>query len=374
MKFKHHLLSALIAMPLAAALAAAIVHFVPQWRADPSSRVARLRDLEGHFASLADKAGPSVVAIQTRHRLAWGNRSARRGMAEGIVGSGSGFVYAHGLILTNEHVVHDGDEITVTWSDGKAAPAEIVAADLRSDLAVLCVARTDTPPLDLGQLEQVRSGQWVLVLGNPLGSSNGGEPALAVGVISAVGRSLPGLHAEEGRHYADLIQVSAPVVAGNSGGPVINLDGKVVGIMTAAARPDGDDIPGVAFAIPFNARTLKIIGQLAQGKPISYGYLGVHLALTGGVDRAKTGAAVLDVEQGSPAQKAGIRSRDMIVSFQGRQVVDTDQFIGEIAASPAGSEVRLTVQRGGQKVDLKALLAERPRPETRPARGAPGGP
>jgi serine protease Do len=269
-------------------------------------------------------------------------------------GSGSGFLIDRdGLILTNNHLIAAAQRITVTLADGRSFRAELVGADAAIDVALLRVdGGHDLPTAPLGNSDDLRVGEWVCAIGNPLGYVH----SVTVGVVSFVGRKLfdPSLD--------DYIQTDAAINFGNSGGPLINSRGEVVGINSA----DSPRSSSIGFAVPIN-QAVAVLPQLKSTGRVSRGFIGVTLTdVTPALQRALSltvarGAVVQDVSAGSPAERAGLRPYDVIVDVEGQPVASNDELIREISARQPGSVARLAVVRDGRRSALPVKLAERPR-------------
>ena len=339
--------------------------------ASSSSGLAQMRALQDAFAGIAEKLAPSVVAIQARKKLSAlddydpQDETMRRYRDRLVPSAGSGVIIdATGYILTNEHVVGGAEELVVVLANRHRYPAKVVSTDPRSDLAVIKVDATDLSPATLGDLATVRQGHWAIAMGNPFGLANNGKPAMTIGIISAIGRALPNFGDDADRHYGNLLQTSADINPGNSGGPLLNLDGQVIGINTAISTRTGVS-EGVGFAVSITARTREIISQLKAGKKIEYGFLGVDVAppTPEESDRAGApsylGAIVVSVEANTPAEKAKIKTGDIIVQVDEDTVDDSDHLVAAIGASPIGRPVALTLWRDHKKISVAAVLEKR---------------
>ncbi len=270
-------------------------------------------------------------------------------------GRGSGFIVSkEGHILTNNHVVDGVDKITVTLSDGKTYPAKVVGKDPTFDLAVISIKpNNDLPVLDLGDSDSTEVGEWVVAIGNPYGL----EHSVTVGVISAKNRSI---HARD-VNFDGFLQTDAAINPGNSGGPLLNMAGQVVGINTAILPY----AQGLGFAIPVNMAKQIMNDLVAYGK-VSRGWLGISVqALTPefaeayGV-KSKTGVIVGDVFPDSAAEKAGLQRGDVVTAIDGEEAKDNLWFVNKVRGKAPGSEVKMTVIRGGKELTLTAKLNERP--------------
>ncbi|MDD5010974.1 MAG: DegQ family serine endoprotease [Phycisphaerae bacterium] len=274
-------------------------------------------------------------------------------------GQGSGFVVsADGYILTNNHVVRGADRITVKFSNDKELQAKIIGTDPATDIAVIKVDANDLPAVELGDSDTLKVGQWVLAIGNPFGLSH----TVTAGIVSAKGRS--GLmFADSELEYQDFIQTDAAINFGNSGGPLINIDGKVVGINSAIYSQSGGYI-GIGFAIPVNMAKY-IYGQLiAEGK-VTRGYIGIYgedvsdeMAEMLGAKGHK-GVVVNNIVEDSPAEKAKLQKGDVIIKKDGKKIENWDGFRNEVARIPPGQKIKLTVIRDGKEKDIEIELAAR---------------
>ncbi len=280
------------------------------------------------------------------------------------IGVGSGVIIdSDGYILTNEHVVGPASDIMVRLTDGNEYRARVVAVDYKADLAVL---KVDAPqPLkaaELGDSDKVKIGQWVMAVGNPFGIAfQSAEPSLSVGIVSAVHRSLPEAM-WRGRNYVDLIQTDAAINPGNSGGPLVDMDGRVIGINVAIVSPSGGSV-GLGFAIPINAAR-RVIDSALNGKPLAYGWIGVsgqdvspRLQKYFGLDAPK-GVLVVAVVPGGPADRAGIKEGDIILSFDGRPVRDIQDLVKYVSETPIGKEVVVGILRPSGQVDVYVKVAK----------------
>ena len=272
-------------------------------------------------------------------------------------GQGSGFIISKdGYILTNNHVVGDVDKITVELNDGrKIEDAKLIGTDPDSEVALIKIEGSDFPVLPMGNSEKIEIGDWVIAIGNPFGLNE----TVTVGVISAVGRSNVHIAA-----YEDFIQTDAAINPGNSGGPLINLDGQVIGINTAIFSQSGGYM-GIGFAIPINmARNIE--QQLKNHGKVSRGYLGIA-----GQDitpemaqllqlKDSQGVIVSSVEKGSAADKAGLKSHDVLLELSSKKIESYDSFRNEVAMLAPGSKIVLKVMREGSTREIAVTLAERP--------------
>lgn len=262
---------------------------------------------------------------------------------------GSGFVISEdGYIVTNNHVIADADEVTANFSDGTKLIAEVVGRDPKTDLAVLKV-EPDQPltAVEIGDSSTARIGDWVMAIGNPFGFGR----TVTVGIISAIGRDI------NSGPYDDFIQTDASINKGNSGGPLFNMEGQVVGINTAIISPTGGSI-GLGFAIP-TSLARGVIDQLVEFGETRRGWLGVQIqtvtddvAEALGLDRAR-GALVGDVMRGGPAEKSGMKPGDLVLSFDGKPVEEMRDLPKIVADTAVGKEVDVVVLRDSEEQTLK---------------------
>ncbi len=274
-------------------------------------------------------------------------RGIQRGLGSGVIVSGDGY------ILTNNHVVDDTNEVKVELPDKRTFTAKVVGTDPASDLAVVKINATDLPTLPLGDSDAVKVGDIVLAVGNPLGI---GETVTS-GIISAKGRTT-----DRGDSYQDFLQTDAPINHGNSGGALVNSSGQLIGINSQIVSPSDGNI-GLGFAIPSNMAR-NVMDQLIKTGSVRRAKLGVtvqgitaDLASTLGLP-SSNGALVSNVEDGSPAARAGIKQGDVITQYNGKAVVDSNQLRNEISSTTPGSTVSLQLLRDGRTETVKATLDE----------------
>ncbi|QJF52043.1 DegQ family serine endoprotease [Roseobacter ponti] len=326
---------------------------------------------QSSLAPLAEKISPSVVNITTstvvsrptgpqgivpegspfedffRDRGGDGD-SPRRSSA-----LGSGFVISEdGYVVTNNHVIEGADEILIEFFNGDELKAEVIGTDPNTDIALLKVeADAPLPFVSFGDSDVARVGDWVIAMGNPLGQGF----SVSAGIVSARNRALSGT-------YDDYIQTDAAINRGNSGGPLFNMDGDVIGVNTAILSPNGGSI-GIGFSMASNVVT-RVIDQLKEFGETRRGWLGVRiqdltddLAESMGLE-STAGALVTDVPEG-PAREAGMEAGDVIISFAGKEVADTRGLVRRVGNSPVGETVRVTVLREGKSQVLKVTLGRR---------------
>ena len=354
----------LIALPLAAMLA---------WQPVPADA----RAAPDGFADLVEKLLPAVVNISTTQKVEQsageehpgfqfpegspfrdffdqynrrkGDRSPRQASS-----LGSGFIIdPEGYVVTNNHVIEGGEEITVILHDGERYHAEVIGRDKKTDLALLKIeADTPLPAVNLGDSNKARVGDWVIAIGNPLGLGG----TVTAGIVSARGRDI------RSGPYDDYIQTDAPINRGNSGGPLFNTAGDVIGINTAILSPSGGSI-GIGFSVPSNIAT-NVLNQLREFGTTRRGWLGVNIqsvtpeiAESLGLDEAR-GALVAGVTKDGPAEAAGLKQGDVIIEFNARPVEEMRKLPRMVAETAVGKDVAVRVWREGGEVDLTVRLGE----------------
>ena len=308
-----------------------------------------------------ERVSPSVVNIEVHQSVPGGNMGrTRAGEPRERRGGGSGFVFTpDGLILTNSHVVHDAVRIAVTMADGRRMPATVISDDPASDLAVI---RLEEPSFDepeltaaaLGDSQGLRVGQIVIAIGAPYGF----QSTVTAGVVSALGRSL---RSYSGRLIDDVIQTDASLNPGNSGGPLVDSAGRVVGVNTATILP----AQGICFAIGINTAKFVASRLLRDGR-IRRSYIGVsaqtvpvHRRVVRFYDLPKEmGVVVVGVEENSPAKRAGLREGDVIVALEGQPVAGVDDLHRLLTDLRVGVSCSLTVIRWTEKLEIKVVPEE----------------
>ncbi len=304
-------------------------------------------------AAAVDRVAPTVVHLQARQRGQTGVET----MTELPLGAGSGVIFTpDGFVLTNSHVVHGAMAIEATLTDGRSFPAYLVGDDPDSDLAVLRLHADNFAHAELGDSGAIRVGQLVIAIGNPFGF----QCSVTAGVVSALGRSL---RSGTGRLIDDIVQTDAALNPGNSGGPLVTAQGRIIGINTAIIRP----AQGLCFAIASNTAKFVVAELLRHGK-VRRSYIGVGgqtVALPRRAVRfhhlnAEAGARVMSIAPGSPAAIAGLQVGDTIVGFNGTAVTGVDALHRLLTADRAGKPTDLTVLRLTQKLVLLIAPAERP--------------
>jgi serine protease Do len=342
------------------------------------------------FADLANQLLPTVVNIATTQTLKAGSSEASipdlppdsplqqlfkdylnqdKNVPHHITSLGSGFVIdPSGLIVTNNHVIDEAEEITVTLNDGTSLPAKVVGRDEKTDLALLRVkAKAPLPSAHFGDSDRARIGDWVIAIGNPFGLGS----TVTAGIVSARNRDIAA------GPYDDFIQTDAPINRGNSGGPLFDMAGNVVGVNSEIYSPTGGSV-GIGFAIPANMAR-KVIDELRQFGETHRGWLGVRVQqvtsdIAEGLGLPGTsGALVADVTADGPAAKAGLQSGDLIVGFDGKPVADQRTLPRIVADTPVGKSVEVDYLRKGKKETAHVLVAkleDAPNPDDAAAKSA----
>ncbi len=351
------------------ALSAFLISFAVQARGTPDS-----------FADLAEELTPAVVNISTAQsvqspqvpnvmpqvppgspfedlfrdffeRQQRGDREQRK---RRVTSLGSGFIVdAAGYVVTNNHVIADADEITVVLNDDREFPATLVGRDPKTDLALLKIEVDESLPfVSFGDSDKIRVGDWVIAIGNPFGLGN----TVTAGILSARSRDI------NAGPYDDFLQTDAPINRGNSGGPLFNMDGRVIGINTAIFSPSGGSV-GIGFAVP-SALAQPVIKQLREYGRTRRGWLGVRIqtvtddiAESLGLDKAR-GALVADVTPDSPAADAGLATGDVILGFDGEEIELMRDLPRVVANAEIEHEAKLRVLRKGEIREMKVTIGE----------------
>lgn len=348
--------------------------------AQDKDSVAALRQMGKAFSSIVEKASPAVVGLKSEGTVSrdssiypqWPfdddlfefffdprtprQRSPRRRYQQPVTTMGSGFIISpDGYILTNNHMVADAKEVKIELADGRKFNAEITGTDPESDIAVVKIDAKNLPYLELGDSDELEVGEWVLAIGNPLSLTH----TVTAGIVSAKGRSGFGLAGIE-----NFIQTDAAINRGNSGGPLINLDAKVVGINTAIYGATGNI--GIGFAIPVNMAK-HAYKQLREGGTVERGFIGIEFRdLTPGDAEALAlaedtkGALISRIVEKAAAEKAGLKVYDVIVEFEGEPVENGTEFLNRVAMLKPGTKVKLVVLRDGKPKTFTLTLGKRP--------------
>lgn len=318
------------------------------------------------IADAAASVGPAVVNVYTKAMREvqnpfgdmFGGGQPQEQMAEG---AGSGVIISNdGYILTNNHVVAGAQEIKVKLSDGRSFTAKLIGRDPRTEVAVIKISASGLPVAQLGDSNSIRVGDWAIAIGNPLGLEN----TVTVGVISATKRKD---QAEQGPMLQDMIQTDAAVNPGNSGGALIDINGRVIGINTMIASTTGSNI-GIGFAIPINSAKGIVKDLIEKGK-VTRPFLGAAFRdLTGDLGdwyqqhgyKSGKGAVVVEVHQGTPAERAGFVQGDVITNVDDRKINDSSDLVKAISSCKVGQTVRFSIWRESKTMLLAAKLVEMP--------------
>lgn len=325
------------------------------------------------FANVAERVIPSIVNIRTKTKVTqsvinpfdqffYGDRNPREIEREGS-SLGSGFVIdKEGLIITNNHVIQNATEIYVKFDNGKEYSAEIVGRDPQTDVAVIKIINTNDKftPVDMGDSDKIKVGHWAIAIGNPFGLNS----TMTLGIISATGRGSANLQG-----YADYIQTDASINPGNSGGPLIDIYGNVIGVNTAIISNSGGNI-GLGFAIPINT-VKRIANSIREYGEVKRPLLGVRFEPNFDSSMAKAmglessnGALIAEVIEDSPAEKAELKRRDVILAIDGKEIKNYAQAVAIIGTYQPGEKIKLTVYRKeglgkGKKRSVTAILTAR---------------
>lgn len=313
------------------------------------------------FSSLVREVAPAVVniTVQTEGglvRIPQGPLSVPRGLVQG---AGSGFFVAEdGIIVTNNHVVEDATSIRVETVDGRTLEATLIGSDPLTDIAVLDVEGEGFPTVAFGDSDALEPGDWALALGNPLGQGF----SASLGIVSARGRTLTGA-------FDDYIQTDAAINQGNSGGPLFNTNGEVIGINTAILSPTGGSI-GIGFSMSSNVAK-EVVDQLRTYGETRRGWLGVQIQpitpdIASALDLDGTEGALIAGLIPGPAQEAGVRAGDIVVAVDGEPIASSQDLTRATAAAGPDATITLSVRRNGQPVDIPVTLGRREEAENAP--------
>jgi serine protease Do len=371
-------------VPCAVAVVFSLLVPLSAWAEDDQS-IAALRQMGKAFATIAGKASPAVAGVRATKLAEVRSRSREysdendqsnpfdnedffeyffrrqlprqyRQPEPKLIAQGSGFIVTpDGYMLTNNHLVGESEKISVKLADGRSFDAKIIGVDPDSDVAVIKIDAENLPCLELADSGALEVGEWVIAIGNPFGLSH----TVTAGIVSAKGRSSLGV-----ANYEDFIQTDAAINLGNSGGPLLNLDGKVVGINTAIVGPGGN--VGIGLAIPINMAK-DIYKQLKETGSVVRGFLGVYpediepdMAEFFGIDRETKGVLLSEVTAGSAAEEGGLKPGDVVIKLDGAAVDNANDFRNRVAMYKPGSAIELIVLRDGKEMTFPITLAQRP--------------
>ncbi|GBQ94583.1 endopeptidase DegP/Do [Acetobacter nitrogenifigens DSM 23921 = NBRC 105050] len=320
--------------PLVKKVVPAVVNIAVTREVDPSSgkRIHVLPDVKG-----------TPLERRFRERL--------RKHGEDMLGAGSGFIIdPSGVIVTNNHVVGDANNISVSLANGRELPARVLGSDDLTDIAVIKVeSLVPLPYVSWGDSRQVQVGDWIMAAGNPFGLGS----SVTAGIVSARGRDIGA------SPFDDFLQLDAPINPGNSGGPTFNMQGEVIAINTAIVSPTGGSV-GIGFSIPSEI-VIPVVEQLRRTGHIDRGWLGVTLEDDAGTD----GARVVDIDKGGPGAKATLRRGDVVIAFGTDHVENARGLIRAVAAAKPGATTTLTVRRKTANVVLQVQIGARPADDSR---------
>jgi serine protease Do len=354
-KFLPLLLITFLTWPTAAAQLPDFTGLVKQYGpAVVNISTSQTRGTRTHGFSLEDLPEDSPMREFFRHFFGENGQQVPEEERESMsLGSGF-FISPDGFILTNHHVVAEADEIIVRTSDRREFTATVVGSDKRSDTALLKVDISDAPVIRVGSARDLEVGEWVLAIGSPFGFDH----SVTAGIVSAKGRNLPS------ENYVPFIQTDVAINPGNSGGPLIDLEGKVVGVNSQIYSRTGGFM-GLSFAVPIDL-AMNVAEQIRTRGHVSRGWLGVmiqdvnrELAETFGMHHPK-GALVAQVLPDSPAEQAGVQVGDVIVSYNGRELLTSSALPPLVGSSPVSKPAELGVLRGGQERTIQVTIGELP--------------
>lgn len=328
--------------------------------------------LEQSIADAIERAEPSVVSIARYRRdegaeLSLDPRPPSNDLIPNEFGTGV-IVDARGLVLTNYHVLGEDSDYRITTVDGRTFDASIKGADPRSDLAVLELSGVDSnaqfTPIPLGDASKLRKGQFVIALGNPYAIARDGKASASWGIVANLARKAsPALYNEDLaavkqtiHQFGTLIQTDAKLNLGTSGGPLLNLQGEMIGLITSEAAISGFE-QAAGYAIPVDETFRWVVEKLKEGREAEYGFLGVQPANLA-PDLPLQGTLLNSVVSGTPAYRAGLRTDDVVVAVNGEPIDGVDQLMLHVGRLPAESTVRLTVERSGGRKEILAELAK----------------
>lgn len=338
-----------------------------------------LLDFNRALTNLVESANPTVVTVSTRatvqvrqqslfdlgpFREFFGQPEQNRTREREMRGMGSGVIVSDdGYIITNNHVIQRADTITVRLINGDLIPAEVIGTDPATDVAVIKVDAENLPYLSFGNSDDLKVGEMVLAIGSPLQENL--AHTVSKGIVSAKGRTQLGILGEGG--FEDFIQTDAAINRGNSGGPLVNMRGEIIGINTAIASQTGG-FQGIGFSIPSNM-VQRVMESIIETGTVVRGFLGVYMSeVTEDLARAfnlpdTKGIVINEVQENSPAQKSGLKDGDVIVSKNGKRINSMTEFRTSIANAKPGTEIRLKIIREGNEQDLTVTIGEM-KPET----------
>ena len=309
------------------------------------SDLAILAEFDSAISAVAEKVKPSVVNIKVMvtQEDFFGNKRTGEGVGSGIIYSSDGY------IITNNHVVGDASELTVTLNDGKEFPAKIIDADPNTDIAVIKIEATGLEPAEFVSVDDVKVGELAIAVGSPFGL----QQTVTQGVVSAIGRDLS--ISAELLPMVDLIQTDAAINPGNSGGALVNSAGQVMGVNTIIYSTSGSSA-GIGFAIPSDI-AVTIANQIIKTGKVQLAFMGIEM---GENNTSVKGVMISSTVAGYPAEKAGIKPGDVITEFDGKAIENTYQLLAQIIRHNVGDTVKVKVYRAGAYMEFDVTLAASP--------------
>ncbi|MGE8506241.1 MAG: Do family serine endopeptidase [Paraburkholderia terricola] len=338
---------------------------------------------QASYADAAQKAMPAVVNVFSSKdgslppdprakdplfRYFFGDKNNRKRQEQPAANLGSGvIVSSEGYILTNQHVVDGADQIEIALADGRTTNAKVIGVDPETDLAVLKVNMTNLPTITLGRMDQTRVGDVVLAIGNPFGVGQ----TVTMGIVSALGRNHLGINT-----FENFIQTDAAINPGNSGGALVDANGNLLGINTAIYSRSGGSL-GIGFAIPVSTARSVLESIITTGT-VTRGWIGVEpqdvtqeIAESFGLEQ-KSGAIVAGVLKNGPADRAGIKPGDILMSVNGQEITDTTRLLNVIAQIKPGTAAKVHLVRKNREMDLEVTIGKRPPPPKQPVEDSGG--
>jgi len=309
------------------------------------SDLAILAEFDSAISTVAEKVKPSVVNVKVMvtQEDFFGNTRTGEGVGSGIIYSSDGY------IITNNHVVGDAIELTVTLNDGKEFPAKIIAADPNTDIAVIKIEATDLKPAEFVSVDDVKVGELAIAVGSPFGL----QQTVTQGVVSAIGRDLS--VSAESLPMVDLIQTDAAINPGNSGGALVNSAGQVMGVNTIIYSTSGSSA-GIGFAIPSDI-AVNIANQIIKTGKVQLAFMGIEMGVN---NTSVKGVMISSTVAGYPAEKAGIKAGDVLTEFDGKAIENTYQLLAQIIRHNVGDTVKVKIYRAGTYLDYDVTLAASP--------------
>ncbi|RAP39077.1 peptidase [Candidatus Marinamargulisbacteria bacterium SCGC AAA071-K20] len=329
--------------------------------------IKQLKKTSHAFNQVAERANPAVVSISTLTNFSIKFRSPfhefygldhqqvsnvpEKALQQGGLGSGV-LISGDGYVLTNHHVINEVDEITVTLSDGREFAAKQLGSDPKTDIALLKITGRNLPSIKVGNVKDVKVGDWAIAIGNPFGLQN----TLTVGVISALGRSSEGA-------FSDFIQTDAAINPGNSGGALLNIEGELIGINSAIYSQAGGGFMGIGFAVPVNT-AIRVMKDLKTQGHVSKGWLGIQVQnITPDLKQklnltSKKGALINNVIKGGPGELAGLNRGDIIIKYNGSIIQESKSLTSKVMSAELDQFVTLTILRNNQRKVLKVKVTK----------------